>query len=108
MTGVRLIRRLQNGGRRPELRLPSAPEGLAINPREVPDKRYDQIERTLMPRRDLRASERSAREMHIWPVANRPAIARRGKGIFFEDNLGRVRRTFTGEARHQGLVVEHG
>src|SRR3954468_10801166 len=107
MTGVRLTRRAQNGRRQPALRLPSVLERLAIDPREVPDKRYDQIERTLMPGRDLRASQGSAREMQARSVADRPAIARRGRRILYEDDLGRVRRSVMGEARHQSLVVQH-
>src|SRR5690349_5284442 len=107
MTGVRFTRRPIK--RRTAPPIPSAPKRLTINSRVVPDERYDQIERTLMSRRDLRASQRSTREMHVVrTAADRPAIAGRSRWIFFENDLGGVRRAVMGEARHQGLVVEDG
>src|SRR5689334_4299616 len=106
MTGVRFTRRPSR--RRTAPRIPSAPKRLAINSRVVPDERYDQIERTLMTRRDLRASQRSTREMHVLrTAADSPAIARLGRWVLLEHDLGGVGRAVMGEARHQRLVVEH-
>src|SRR5215813_4497065 len=97
MTGVRLFRRRHNGRRRTALRLPSAPERLSIKSREMLDKRYDHVERTLMPRRDLRAREGSAGEVHVRSVTHGPAIARRRRSIFHERDLGGVGSALLGE-----------
>src|SRR5579871_1884380 len=107
MTGVRFTRRPSR--RRTAPRIPSAPKRLAINSRQMPDEGYDQIERTLMAGGDLRASQRSAREMQVrWAVADRPAITRWRRCVFLEHDLGCVGCAVMGKARHQRLVVEHG
>src|ERR1700722_472251 len=105
------------GGRGPPSRRPSdcgrvspdvAGAGVSsVDSRQPLDQRHYQIERTLPPRSDFRADQRSAAEPNRRTRTDSPAISANGSGVLFQTDPRAIRRTIVRKVAAKGFIVEY-